>query len=231
MRKKQLAEILVHRACPVIQGHLAVAQAQALQILDPFLRRNKRHERRSTFRNGMSKLYGKSMSVPRRAGGRVRVSARGEDNGVPSYNAPVHCQSASPAVCDVYALYTGIEVYLDSEPFHGALQGVYHVARPVRNRKNSSASLGFQRTSLVLKKLTNHIIVKRIHRTVQKIRVCHDISEKVLRLAGVREVAAPFSRDKKFFAEPLVFFKKTYLVPALSRRDGSHHSRCAAARH
>ena len=99
----------------------------------------------------------------------------------------------------------------------------------VRYREHSRSPFFLHRAAVCLHKIHDIKVCESIDGTVEELSVGDHISEQVLRITAVRQIAASFSRDIDLFSKLLIFLINGDIMSALRGADGSSHSRCPTA--
>ncbi len=149
----------------------------------------------------MPTFSGKTISVPCRAGGRIRKAACRHNTGIPAKLFPT-CQLClyESSVSDTEPYNLCMESDLNMKPLHLLFHGSKHVRGMVGYRKYSLSPFYLRRHPKAFKKLNHILVCISIEAAVQKPWIADYRGKQGLHIACVGNIASPFSCDKEFFS-------------------------------
>ena len=178
----------------------------------------------------MTQIGSKLPAVAGRAGGRIALSARSDDDRIGfDFLARFQLYAAYPPVLGQNLADTGVQTDFAAQPMQFAVKPAGNVACMVAFGKHSAAALYLELDTERFKHIHDAVIVQVTERRIQESGISDDIAHEFLILRHVRQIAATLAGDIDFLAQLFVSLEQCDRCTAAQRIHRCHHTGCAAA--
>ena len=224
MGEQQFTEIFIkYFSLGIEKLHTHIAQRKALHILRIAAQCFQGYQTALSGDNGMSKLCSHRITVTGGTGGRIGHATCGQKHPFGRNRLILSLHTDNLSVFRKDPLYPGSS-YGYIPPAKLILQAVQHRSCLVRYRKNTVAPLRFQSTAIFLKKCHDPLRRKSRKGTEKEPSVPGRILLNLLGRAVVGYIAAAFSRNQQFLAQPVVPFQQKHSAPLPGCGNGCEHA-------
>ena len=229
MGKEQLTKVPVqHLSFGTEQLHTHITQGQSLHILAVLTRRFQRNQAAHPGDNGMPQLLCHGIAVTGGAGGGIGQAAGGQDHPAGRYGLLLGFYALHPALSRQDLPNPG-SFHCHIFPPQLSLQAVQNRNGFIRYREHPIAPLCFQRAAVGIKEFHDSFRRKSRQCTEQESPIAGNVLQDLLCRAVIGHIAAALSGDQQFLAQAAVALQQKYTLSLLGCRNGSKHSRRAAA--